>query len=294
MSTTEEWSIGRLLQWTADYLKQHGSENPRLDAEVLLAHSAGCERIELYTRFNEPTDDGLRATFRQLVRRRAEGVPVAYLVGHREFYSMDFEVTADVLIPRPETEFVVIQVLDLLKQPPFNERPVQIADVGTGSGAIAVCVARHAPRAQVTAFDISPGALKVAEANARKHKVQDRIQFVQGDLLESLPDEPQFDIIASNPPYVTQGEFDALPGEIKDREPAVAFVAGADGMRVIDRLLPQSVARLHPRGALVMEISPMLEAAVVERLRAEPRWGPVKVERDLAGLSRVVFVRKQG
>ncbi len=294
MAQNEVWTIGRLLQWTADYLKRQGSENPRLDAEVLLSHAARCERIALYTRFGEEPEERVRSEFRELVRRRAEGTPVAYLVGYREFYSMTFEVTPDVLIPRPETEFVVIEVLDLLKQPSFDSSPVQIADVGTGSGIIAVTVARHAPRCRVAALDVSPAALRVAAANAKRHGVQDRVQLLESDLLEALPETPSLDIIASNPPYVTEEEFAALPVEVRECEPRTALLAGADGMAVIDRLLPQAVNRLRTGGALVMEISPMLETRVRARISADPRWGDVKVIRDLAGLSRVVRVFKQG
>ncbi len=136
----DEWTIGRLLNWTADYLKQHGSESPRLEAEVLLAHARGCQRIELYTSFGDEADEALRTKFRALVKRRAEGVPVAYLVGHREFYSLDFRVTPGVLIPRPETELLVLAVLDLVKAMP-GEGTVNVADVGTGSGIVAIAAA---------------------------------------------------------------------------------------------------------------------------------------------------------
>lgn len=294
MSSTETWSIGRLLQWTADYLKQRGADNPRLDAEVLLAHAAGCQRIELYTRFNEAADDALRDAFRQLVRKRAEGTPVAYLVGHREFYSMTFRVTPAVLIPRPETEFVVIEVLDLLKSPAFGGRTVHVADVGTGSGVIAVCVARHAPNCRLTALDISPEALQVAAGNAQHHQVEQRIEFLQSDLLEAVPDQPSLDIVASNPPYVAQAEYDALPAMIRDHEPRQALLAGPEGLDTIARLLPQAASRLVPGGALVIEISPMLVERVGQLLAADARWQAPQVIKDLAGLSRVIRVFKQG
>ncbi len=181
MSSSAPWTVGRLLQWTADYLKSHGSESPRLDAEVLLAKVLGCQRIQLYTAFdNEPSEE-VRAAFRELVRRRAEGAPVAYLVGHREFYSLDFRVTPDVLIPRPETELLVIALLDLAKTRPVGGK-LTIADVGTGSGIIAVCAAKHLPGCRVTAIDTSPAALEVAKSNAEKHGVLGRIEFIQSDL----------------------------------------------------------------------------------------------------------------
>ena len=152
----DQWTIGRLLQWTTDYLKQHGADSPRLEAEVLLAHARDCKRVELYTSFEEPADDALRTRFRELVKRRAEGVPFAYLVGHREFYSLDFRVTPDVLIPRPETEFLVIALLDLIKARGQSGNAIEVADVGTGSGVVAISVARHAPQVRVTAIDVSP------------------------------------------------------------------------------------------------------------------------------------------
>src|SRR6478672_7807971 len=181
---SESWTILRLLTWTTDYLKSHGSDSPRLDAEVLLAHARGCERIMLYTAFDQIVDESVRGKFRELVKRRAEGEPVAYLVGKREFYSLSFRVTPDVLIPRPETEFVVVAALDALKELPND--PL-VADVGTGSGAIAVAIGKHAPRAKAIAIDISSAALAVAKENAAAHQVLERIEFLEGDLLASLP-----------------------------------------------------------------------------------------------------------
>src|SRR3982751_4332946 len=159
MPTSDEpWTIGRLLSWTVEYLGKHGAENPRLDAEVLLAEARGCKRIDLYTAYGEPASDEVRTAFRELVRRRAEGTPVAYLVGRREFYSLDFEVNTDVLIPRPETELLVVALLDHMKNRPANDSTIEIADVGTGSGILAVCAAKYVPNSRVTAIDISPAA----------------------------------------------------------------------------------------------------------------------------------------
>src|SRR6185295_1768734 len=157
----ESWTVLRLLTWTTDYLKLHGSDSPRLDAEVLLAHARGCERIMLYAAFDEVVAEEVRGKFRDLVKRRAAGTPVAYLVGKREFYSLSFRVTPDVLIPRPETEFVVVALLDALKN--LDSLEVNVADIGTGSGAIAVSVAKHAPKLSIVAIDISPAALAIAQ-----------------------------------------------------------------------------------------------------------------------------------
>ena len=292
MSSSAPWTVGRLLEWTAEYLKAHGSESPRLDAEVLLAKSLGCRRIELYTAFENEPSEAARAAFRELVRRRAEGVPVAYLVGHREFYSLDFRVTPDVLIPRPETELLVIAVLDMAKTRPVGEK-LTIADVGTGSGIIAVCAAKHLPACHVIAIDTSPAALEVAKSNAEKHRVLERVEFVHSDLFASVAPEKKFDFILSNPPYVAAGEFDVLPPDVKNFEPRSALLAGPRGTEVIERLIPQSAQRLNPGGYLIIEISPMIHDRVVALFGAEPRLDPPTTIKDLARLPRVVQARKR-
>jgi release factor glutamine methyltransferase len=310
---TETWTVLRLLTWTSDYLKSHGSESPRLDAEVLLAHARGCERIMLYAAFDEVVSDQTRASFRELVKRRAAGTPVAYLVGKREFYSLTFRVTPDVLIPRPETEFVVVAALDALGatsprskfQGPKCETPASdlgpgtadvgpclVADIGTGSGAIAVAIARHAPEARVVAIDISPAALEVAKHNAAAHHVADRVEFLQGDLLAWLPAHPRFAVIASNPPYISESELPSLDRSVRDHEPRQALIAGPTGTEVIERLIPQSAERLLPGGWLIIEVSPMIADRVVQLFAADGRFEPSTITKDLAGLARVVKARR--
>jgi release factor glutamine methyltransferase len=291
MSQAEVWSVGRLLQWTADYLKSHGSDSPRLDAEVLLAQSLGCQRIELYTSFDRAPDEAVRTAFRALVRRRAEGEPVAYLVGKREFYSLSFRVSRDVLIPRPETELLVVTLLDLAK--PHSGRPLAVCDVGTGSGILAVCAAKYLD-CRVTAIDVSPAALAVAKANAESHAVAERIVFVHGDLLEALPVAARFDFILSNPPYVSTAEFAQLPATVRDFEPRTALVAGPQGTEVIARLIPQAADRLVDGGHLLIETSPMVHDSVRALVGAEPRLELGPTIKDLARLSRVVQARKKG
>jgi release factor glutamine methyltransferase len=284
----DTWTVGRLLSWTADYLKKQGADSPRLDAEVLLAFARGCQRIELYTAYGETADDKLRGQFRDLVRQRAAGKPVAYLVGRREFYSISFRVTPDVLIPRPETEFVVIEVLDRIKG---LAEPL-VADIGTGSGAIAVSVARHAPRARVTAVDISPAALDVARRNIADQGVGDRVECLLGDLLAPLPSATLFDVIASNPPYVSEAEYASLARDVKDYEPRVALVGGPSGAELIARLIADAATRVRPGGYLVMEISPMILERVKELAAADSRWRLATVVKDLAGLPRVVTLQR--
>ena len=294
---SETWTVLRLLTWTTEYLQKHGSESPRLEAEVLLASAKGCERIMLYAAFDEVVSDELRAKFRDLVKRRAEGTPVAYLVGKKEFYSLPLRVTPDVLIPRPETESVVVAVLDALKGSGFGVQgsgeAVAVADVGTGSGAIAIAVAKHAPNARIMAIDLSRPALEVARANAAQLGVADRIEFVEGDLLSSLPAEPRFAVIASNPPYVSEAEYEQLAPQVKNHEPRQALVAGPTGTEVIQRLIPQAAERLVSGGWMIVELSPMIASRVVELIAADGRYEPATLIKDLAGLARVVKTRRK-
>jgi len=319
MSSAESWTIGRLLKWTTDYLKAHGSESPRLDAEVLLAETLGCQRIDLYTRFDETPNDEVRAAFRDFVRRRAEGMPVAYLVGRREFYSLSFRVTPDVLIPRPETELLVVAVLDsaknMLHRTPSSQieerqseksaslkttsevaptrKGIAVADVGTGSGIIAVCLAKHLPDCRVMAIDVSQKALAVAADNARRHGVAERICFVESDLFAAVPSEQRFDIIVSNPPYVTEAEMERLTVDVRRFEPRGALVSGPLGTEVIERLIPQAAAHLLPGGHLLMEVSPTIHDRVYSLLEADGRFEPGPTIKDLARLPRIVQGRRR-
>jgi len=289
------WTIGRLLNWTTEFLREKGAESPRLDAEVLLAHVRGCKRIELYTAFEEPASDEVRGRFRELVKERAAGKPVAYLVGQREFFSLPFEVTPDVLIPRPETELLVVRALDLARQLPLGERldGIQVADVGAGSGILAVTLAKRLPAAQVTAIDTSAAALAVARRNAARHGVADRIEWIEGDLFANVPASQQFDLVVSNPPYITSRELGQLAGDVRRYEPVVALDGGEQGTSVIERLIPQAAALLHPGGWLLMEISPTVVGRVEQLLEAAPELERRATQKDLAGLPRVVQAQRR-
>src|SRR5947209_2311404 len=188
--TATEWTVGRLLQWTEKFFAEKGVESPRLDAEVLLAHSLGCKRIELYARSTEDTDERRRAAFRELVKRRVDGCPVAYLVGEKEFYLLKFHVGPEVLVPRPATESLVMKALDLCK----SLAAPRVLDIGTGSGCIAVSIAHQHKAATVVAIDTSDPAIAVARRNAERHGVADRIRFLRSDLYADLNGEPPFDM----------------------------------------------------------------------------------------------------
>ena len=323
MAEAEKWTVGRLLTWTTDFLRQHGADSPRIDAEVLLAHARGSSRIELYTVYNEEPTEEARTTFRNLVKQRAAGTPVAYLVGYREFYSLPFKVTPDVLIPRPETEMLVVALLDRINdeqakserpdappqgdeaddgseagaltsgRPKRSHRAWQIADVGTGSGILAICAAKHLAAAEVTAVDISPGALAVARENAERHGVADRIAFIESNLFAEVPPEAQFDFILSNPPYVRTAEMAKLPPEVGQHEPHTALEAGPEGTDVIVPLLGQSLARLRPGGWLFCELSPMIAENVRNLAQQQAGWELVNIHPDTAGLLRMLAARKR-
>ena len=297
MSQDETWTIRRLLEWTTGYLQRSGADSPRLDAEILLAHALGCKRIDLYANFDTEPNEKVRTAYRELIKRRAANEPVAYLVGYKEFYSMRFAVGNDVLIPRPETEYLVIGVKDLVEKMRAAglitpDRTADLCDIGTGSGAIAVTLAKHVPKCRVTAIDLSEPALVIARANAVEHDVAARIEFLQGDLLAPVEAGRQFDIIASNPPYVTEAEYELLAPDILNHEPRGALVAGADGLDVIRRLIPQAAAHLRPGGYLLIEISPMIHDSAVELISSEASLQPCETILDLDKNRRVIVGRK--
>ena len=235
----------------------------------------------------------MRTAFRELGKRRAEGQPVAYLLGHREFYSLSFRVTPDVLIPRPETEFLLIALFDLVTAAGQDSAELEVADVGTGSGILAVCSARELKNARVLAVDISPTALAVARENAAAHKVAERVEFIPSDLLTAVPAERRFDFILSNPPYIKTSEMTSLGPGVAEFEPRLALEAGPRGTEVIERLVVQAAERLKPGGWLLCEISPQLRGEVEQLLAGAGTFDSIKVIKDLAGLSRVVQARRK-
>jgi release factor glutamine methyltransferase len=285
-----QWTYGRLLAWTTDFLKKSGSDSPQLDGQILLAHAAGCERIQLFTAYHQSASEAVRTAFRGLVKRRAAGEPVAYLVGGKEFYSLAFRVTPDVLVPRPETEHLVVALLDQMKSQGNGE--FTIADVGTGSGCVAIAAAKHAPHCRFLAVDQSEEALAVAQKNAAAHQVADRIEFLHGDLLAPISKDEALDFIVSNPPYISEAEFAQLAPDVRDYEPRAALVAGPKGTEVIERLLTQAADRLRIGGWLFVEISPMIEASVAEFIAGLGRFQQRRTIKDIAGQPRVVQVER--
>lgn len=288
----EPWTVLRLLNWTTDFFKKRGSESSRLEAEILLAHARDCTRIDLYTAFAEVPTDEQRVAFRELVRRRGEGTPVAQLVGYKEFYSLRFRVNEHVLIPRPETEELVTAAIDLAKQVPPDDRPLRIADVGTGSGVIAVTLAKQIDDCAVTAVDVSVNAIKIAQWNADQHDVTLKITFAESDLLGSIDPGAQFHLICSNPPYITEAEYAQLDPSVRDFEPHGALVSGPDGCEIIRRLLAEAPNRLLPGGTILIELSPMIADACLEIAKAVPQLSDQRLIKDLSGHQRILTATK--
>ncbi len=277
------WTVGRLLAWTAGYLKRSGSDTPRLDAEVMLAFALAWERVKLYTHFDLEVDDQPRARFRELVRHRAAGAPVAYLVGRKEFFSLAFEVGPDVLIPRPESEFVVVEFLECTR----DRGPIRAVDVGTGSGCLAIAALHHEPQTRFVAIDRCPRALEVARANALRHGVSDRIEFREGDLLEPVQTDDPYDVILSNPPYIPTAHIEKLAPGVRDHEPRAALDGGPDGLDIVTRLIEQSIPLLRPGGRIILEIGFDQEQAV-RKLLTRPEFQLSPTIRDLSLHPRVV------
>ncbi len=272
-------------------LADAGIDSSRLDAEVLMAEAAGVSREAVVTGSIDLSPAILKR-FDALVARREKREPVAYIVGHKEFYSLDFEVTPAVLIPRPETEFVVGAALEFLADWP----DARVLDIGTGSGAIAIAIAVNAPRARVTALDISADAIAVASRNARRHRVEGRVTFRRADCFDVRDGGPaleHFELIVSNPPYLDEAEIAALEPEVRGFEPRVALSSGTGGLDILRRIVSGSSAHLVRSGGLIMEVG-MGQAAAVAKLVEDAGVGAVAVINDFAGHPRVVRARRVG
>lgn len=281
------------IRVTAEHFKKNAVDDARLEAELLLAHAIGTNRVGLYVNYDRPltTDEVIR--FRELVKRRGRHEPVAYILGTKEFWSLAFEVGAGILVPRPDTECLVEEALVIAKAlaPGLAGRILRIADVGTGSGAIAIALAKELPQAEVWAGDVADEPLAYAPRNAARHGVAERVHVVRATGLGPLAEAAgaPFDLVCSNPPYIREADFEGLPRHVRQAEPRVALVAGVDGLDVL-RTLALDAARpevIAVGGGLVLEIGDPAQAAALEALLA-PRFAAVRVRADYAGLPRVV------
>lgn len=283
------WTVLEILQWTTSHFRDHGIESARLDAEVLLAHALGMSRLDLYLNYEKPLLPDERAAFREFVKQRAhERIPVSLLLGCREFWSLEFKVTRDVLTPRPETELLVSEAIDFLTD---EKRAYNVIDIGTGSGAIALAIASERPHAQVVATDVSAPALKVAQENADQLQLKGRVRFEQGSLFDAVPGE-RFDLVVSNPPYIAGAERKALARELT-HEPELALFGGDDGYAVLRPLIEGLGSVLNDGGLFLVELDPR-QAETVARLCEEAGLSGVRVLHDLAGNARAVRASQAG
>lgn len=272
-----------LLKWGVDELRKHNIDTSRLDAEVLLAHAMRKERLQLYLSLEDAPDEKLEPCYRALIGKRSAHTPVSYLTGYREFMSLDFIVNESVLIPRPETEILVETVGKLGKT---GDR---VLELGTGSGAIAVSLAKYNPELHVVATDISTKALRVARENARCHEVANRISFLQSDLFGAFSLRETFDWVVSNPPYISEDGLANLPAGIRNYEPTLALDGGADGLDVIRRIIAEAHIVLKLGGKLIMEIGCGQSEAIQEIADDTGRYSDCSIIEDYAGIPRVLY-----
>ena len=271
-------TVLEVLKLASEHLGKHGSDSARLDAEVMLAGALGLRRLDLYLQFDRDLSEAELGVFRAQVARRAHGEPVAYVVGHKEFMALDFEVTPAVLVPNPDTEALVQLAVARARE---AGRPLRVADVGTGSGCIAIATAHYAPDVEVWASDISTKALEVAARNVAKNSLEPRVHLACGDLMEPLPGS--FDLVCANLPYLAADA--RLPAEVV-AQPGVALYAGDEGAGLVIRLLETAPARLNPGGRVLLEVDPAILSSALEV--ADRNFAGRRVHLDLAGHERVL------
>ena len=281
------WTVSAVLQWTTEYFKKHHLHTPRLDAEVLLAHLLKTDRVGVYTRYDRPLAPEERQAFKEMIKRRSKREPVAYITGHREFFSLDFRVGPGVLIPRPDTEVLVGKALEIRQN--FGDKKISILDLGTGSGNIAICLAHKLPEDKITACDISGDSIRIAKENAIGLGANS-IGFFEGNLFEPVKGR-RFDMIVSNPPYIAKGEFKTLEADVKDFEPRSALDGGNDGLHFYRRILGECRQFLKDGGYLLLEIGAFQAAAVKDILAVSGSIRYCHTQKDYAGHDRVIVAQ---
>ena len=292
----EIWTIGRILKWTENFFKEKGIESPRLDAEVLLGHVLEKERIYLYVHFDEPLQPQELADYREAIKQRIRRVPVAYIIGKREFMGLTFHVTEDTLVPRPDTEILVQAAIERLKKMDGK----RFADIGTGTGAICLSVLHYLPQATADTVDISEAARKVAEENAEALDVKGRVTFYTGDLLAPLASQDgaasgkaRYDAILSNPPYIPDADIEGLAPEVRCKEPRTALSGGADGLDFYRRLVADSPALLKDDGFIAVEVGIHQAQAVAKMAVESGSFVRTEIIKDYGGIERVVVAWKK-
>ncbi|MBC8246783.1 MAG: peptide chain release factor N(5)-glutamine methyltransferase [Deltaproteobacteria bacterium] len=284
-----QWTILSLIQWTTSYFKSHHIENPRADAEILLAHALNLERIDLYLRYDQPLNHDELSRFKILIKRRIQREPVAYITGTKEFWSLDFRVTTDVLIPRPETECLVERALVVLS----GDTPLRVLELGTGSGAITIALASEKPDHHYVATDRSVFAVCLAGENAKRHKLDQSMSFFAGDWFQPLNEDGFFDMIISNPPYIRTEEIDRLEPEIFRYEPRISLDGGEDGLQCIEQILVKAHHCLKSKGKLLLEMGHDQREKIQAILNSMGRYDNISFFMDYSGHDRGVQLEKK-
>jgi release factor glutamine methyltransferase len=288
----EKMIVLEALNWATEYLRDHGVETPRLNAELLLAHAMGLSKEGLYIRLRDRMGEEEGETLGDLVRRRVNGEPLQYILGRQEFWSIDLKVDPRVLIPRQETEHLVEEALSILINISFKKIP-SVLELGTGSGAIAISLAREVKNIFLVATDLSGDALTVALENAKQASVSDKIRFVKGDLLRPFRSGEPFDLILTNPPYIPDPDINGLAEEIKDHEPLSALKGGKDGLDFYRRLISEAPSYLKGGGWLLLEVGSAQAESVFEMIKAGGHFQNVGCVKDLSGIERVVKAQRK-
>jgi release factor glutamine methyltransferase len=289
------WTVRRLLEWTSGFFARKEVDAPRLAAELLLAHVLRVPRLKLYTDYERPLSEKELATYRALVQRAGEHEPIAYLTGRAHFFNLEFEVSPAVLIPRPDTETLVENVLQLARNTAGFESP-RVLDLCTGSGCIAAAIAHHLKSATVIATDVSADAVAVARKNIERLGLADRVTVEEGDLFEPiarLPDPQPFNLIVANPPYIPTGEIEKLDRNVRDYEPVAALDGGIDGLVLHRRIFEGAVERLVPGGRIYVEIQFDQGQMVKEIAESHPEFEDARLLKDYAGHPRVLTARRK-
>ncbi len=279
----EIWTVKKILDWAIGDFREKGMDSPRLESELLLSAVLHCDRISLYTGFDRPLEGGELESFKGFVIRRRKGEPAAYILEHKEFWSLDLKVSKEVLVPRPDTETLVQAALDLV-----GDSACRVLDLGTGSGCVAIAMAKERERLEIDAVDISAGACEVARENVSKHGLDDRVRVYEGDLFTALPTGERYGMIVTNPPYVIDTEIDELEQEVR-LEPRIALAGGEDGLDVVKRIFDSAPSYLELGGWLLLEIDPRQAATVAMDIGPATLGVEGRIAKDLAGRDRVVI-----
>lgn len=286
-----DWTIIKTLSWTESYLKDHSIDSPRLTAEILLAHCLCIKRLDLYLQYDRPLQKNELTDFKSLIKRRLQNEPVAYITGEKGFFESDFKVASDVLIPRPDTELIVEQALNVIIAGQGNSKPMTILELGTGSGAIVISLAKKIPDHLYVASDVCVSALAIAKKNAQT-LAKDRICFFAGNWFSPLKNMPKFDLIVSNPPYIPLADIQHLQPEIREYEPFLALDGGSDGLDCFRTILREAHRYLVPGGSLLLEMGFDQRQSIQNIFKQYPQYEFIEFIRDLAGHDRVVLIKK--